>query len=85
MAPNMMLAQHRGRGGAGGKSGSTGVGDTESPEAKEFERAAALQARPEQLTAFQQLTKSDQAARKNTAEFLQRAQGADLPGCVSPR
>jgi hypothetical protein len=74
----MLLAQHRGRGG-GGKTGSTGVGDTESPEAKEFERAAALQARPEQVAVFQQLTKSDQVARKNAAEFLQHAQDADLP------
>jgi hypothetical protein len=77
-APGMLLAQHRGRGG-GGKTGSTGAGDTESPEAKEFERAAALQARPEQVTAFQQLAKSDQTARKNVAEFLQHAQDADQP------
>jgi hypothetical protein len=75
----MVFAQHRGGRGAGGKTGSTGVGDTESPEAKEFERAAALQARPEQVTAFQRLTKSDEAARKKAADFLQHAQSADQP------
>lgn len=71
--------QRRGGRGGGGKSNPTGVGDSESPEAKEITRAAALQARPDQVTQFQQLTRSDQLAHENAQALLQHANVADKP------
>lgn len=71
--------QHRGGRGGGGKSNPTGVGDTESPEAKEITRAAALQARPDQVTQFQQLTRTDQLAHENAQALLQHASTTDKP------
>jgi len=69
------IAQHRGgRGGGGSRTGSTGVSDNESQQTKDFERAAAIHARPEQMTQFQQVTKSEQTARKNTENLLQVAE-----------
>ena len=75
----IMLAQHRGGRGGGGKSGPTGVSDSETEQSKDFKRAAAIQARPEQITQFQQLTKSDQVARKSAQGILEHAENADQP------
>lgn len=79
LVTSMALAQRRGGRGSGGKSNPTGVGDNESPEAKEITRAAALQARPDQITQFQQLTKSDEVAHQNAQTLLQHADAADKP------
>jgi hypothetical protein len=76
MSVDSLLAQHRGHRGSGGSSSSTGVSQPESPESKEFQRAAAIQARPEQVTEFQQLIKSDQAAQKSAQDLLQVAETA---------
>ena len=75
-----MLAQHRGGRGGGGKNGPTGVSDSETEQSKDFKRAAAIQARPEQITQFQQLTKSDQVARKSAQGILEHAENEDQPG-----
>lgn len=72
--PNGVEGQHRGGRGGGSRSSPTGVSDNESQQTKEFERAAAIHARPEQITQFQQLTKSEHIARKNTENLLQVAE-----------
>ena len=77
IVPAGIEAQRRGGRGGGSKNPSSGSGDTESPEAKQFERAAAIQARPEQVTLFQQMTKTDQTARKNAQDLLEHAATAD--------
>ena len=77
--PGTMLSQHRGGRGGGARSGSTGVSDTETKEEKDFKRAAAIQARPEQVVQFQQLTKSDRAAQKSAQDLLQLADSASQP------
>ena len=74
MLPATTLAQRRGGRGGGSRSSPTGVSDSESQQTKDFERAAAIHARPEQITQFQQLTKSEQMARKNTENLLQVAE-----------
>lgn len=68
------VAQHRGGRGGGSRGGSTGVSDNESQQTKDFERAAAIHARPDQMTQFQQVTKSEQTARKNTENLVQVAE-----------
>jgi len=77
--PGTMLSQHRGGRGGGARSGSTGVSDTETKEEKDFKRAAAIQARPEQVVQFQQLTKSDRAAQKSAQDLLRLAESASQP------
>ena len=72
--PDGATAQRRGGRGGGSRNSPTGVSDNESQQTKEFERAAAIHARPEQITQFQQLTRSEQTARKNTENLLQVAE-----------
>lgn len=79
LAPCFLFGQRRGGRGSGGRTAPSGGGDTETDEAKQFERAAAIQARPEQVTQFQAMTKSDQAARTSTQDLLQHAGTADQP------
>lgn len=79
LAPCFLFGQRRGGRSAGGRTAPSGGGDTETDEAKQFERAAAIQARPEQVTQFQAMTKSDQAARTSTQDLLQHADTADQP------
>jgi hypothetical protein len=74
LVSSVALSQHRGGRGAGGGRTAPGTpADTESPEAKQLERAAVIQARPEQVTQFQSMTRSDQAARSSAKELLQNA------------
>lgn len=77
MLPATTFAQRRGGRGRGSRSSPTGVSDNESQQTKDFERAAAVHARPEQITQFQQLTRSEQAARKSTEDLLQLAEAAN--------
>src|SRR5215469_9385569 len=72
--PTTTLGQHRGGRGGGSRTGSTGVSDNESQQTKDFERAAAIRARPEQIMQFQQSTNSRQIARNNTENLLQIAE-----------
>jgi hypothetical protein len=46
---------------------------------KDFKRAVALQASPDQVVQFQRLTKSTQAARKDAQDFIQLAESASRP------
>jgi len=45
----------------------------------DFSRAIALQATPEQVAWFQQLTKSTEAARKEVQSLIQQAESANKP------
>jgi CHAT domain-containing protein len=46
---------------------------------KDFKRAVALQATPDQVVQFQRLTKSTQAARKSAQDIQQLAESANQP------
>ncbi|HYL14849.1 MAG TPA: hypothetical protein VEV41_17535 [Terriglobales bacterium] len=77
MSPHKLLAQHRGGHGAGTGRPPTGVSKTD--DLKDFNRAVALQATPDQVIQFQRLTKSTQAARKGAHDLLQLAENASKP------
>ena len=77
MSPHALLAQHRGGHGAGAGRPSTGASNTD--DLKDFKRAIALQATPDQVTQFQRLTKSTQAARKGAQDLLQLAEDTSKP------
>lgn len=74
MGSHTLLAQRRGGNGAGAGRGPTGVSNTD--DLKDFKRAVALQATPDQMIQFQRLTKSTQAARKDAQDLLQLAGNA---------
>ena len=71
------MTQRRGSGrGAAGRTAPGSAGDPESPEAKQLERAAVIQARPEQVTQFQAMARSDAVARSSTQKLIQNASTA---------
>jgi len=74
--PQTMMAQHRGGrgGGTGAARGPAGVSDKD--DLKDFKRAIALQATPDQVQQFRQLSESVQSARKEAQSLLQIAQNA---------
>jgi chromosome segregation ATPase len=75
--PNTLLAQ-RGVHRTGAGRPTTG-GSNPAPsnsDMNDFNRAVALQAAPEQIARYQQLTKSMEAARKETQNLLQHAANA---------
>ncbi|MGA7558865.1 MAG: hypothetical protein WCF61_16865 [Terriglobales bacterium] len=72
IGPHPLLAQrHGGRGTANPPNSATN-----SDDLKDFNRALALQATADQKTQFQELTRSTQAARKGTQDFLHVAESA---------
>jgi hypothetical protein len=71
--------QHGGHGG-GGRSGAprgTGSGDPSNSNLQDFNHALAVQATPDQVSQFQALAKSTEAARKQAQELLQMASKAN--------
>lgn len=76
MSPDALLAQHRGGHGAGAGPPATGVSND---DLKDFKRAVALQATPDQVIQFQGLTKSTEAAQKGAQDLLQLAEDASKP------
>jgi hypothetical protein len=80
MNPHILLAQHRGGHGVGTARAPAGVSSTD--DLKDFKRAVALQASPDQVIQFQRLTKSTQAARKSAQDLLQLAENASKPDLV---
>ena len=74
ISPYYLLAQHGGGRGAGAGRPPTGVSNTD--DLKDFKRAVALQASPDQVIQFQRLTRSTQAARKD-AQDLQLLAGSE--------
>jgi len=77
MSPRALLAQRRG--GQGGGPGRPPVGVSNTDDLKDFKRAVALQATPDQRIQFQRLTKSTKAARKGAQALLQLAEDASKP------
>jgi hypothetical protein len=77
VTPCPLLAQHGGHGAAAGRppAGASNPAPDNS-DLKDFNRAIALQATPEQVAWFQQLTKSTEAARKEAKELIQLAEKA---------
>lgn len=65
--PTVLLAQHRGTHGAG--AAGAPAGPPASDDMKDFSRAVALQATPEQANVYQQLTASLASAKKGVLEF----------------
>lgn len=70
--PRPLLAQRHG----GRNPANSPNSPSNSDDLKDFNRALALQATADQKTQFQELTKSTQAARKGTQDFLQVADSA---------
>ena len=77
MSPHTLLAQHRGGHGASAGGGPTEVPDTDA--LKDFKRAAALQATPDQVIQFRRLTRSTEVARKGVQDLLRLAERASKP------
>jgi hypothetical protein len=78
MSPRPLLAQRRG--GQGAVRPSTGVPDTDDPTG--FKRAVVLQATPDQVIQFRQLTSSTQVARKHAQDLLQLAEDGSKPNVL---
>jgi hypothetical protein len=76
-SPHTLLAQRGGHGTGAGRS-PTGVSNPapSNSDISDFNRAIALQATPEQIARFQQLTKSTEAARKEAQNLFQQAENA---------
>jgi hypothetical protein len=76
----MLLAQ-RGAHGAGAGRPSTGASNPapNNSDMKDFSRAMALQATPEQIARFQHLTQSTEATRKQAQNLVQHAENASAP------
>jgi hypothetical protein len=72
--PHALLAQRRGGRGQGAGRPPTGVPDTD--DSTGFKRAIELQATPDQVVQFRQLTDSTQIARKRAQDLLQLAEDA---------
>jgi hypothetical protein len=72
MNPNGLLAQHRG--GRGGGTARAPGGASSSDDLKDFKRAIALHASPDQTVQFRRLTESTQVARKNAQDLLKLAE-----------
>jgi hypothetical protein len=74
MNPYALLAQRRGGHGAGMAPAPAGVPRTD--DLKDFKRAIALQASPDQMDQFRRLTESTQGARKSAQDLLKLAENA---------
>jgi hypothetical protein len=74
MNPHTLLAQRRGGHGAGTARAPAGVSSTD--DLKDFKRAVALQASPDQVVQFRRLTESTQVARKSAQDLLKLAENA---------
>ncbi len=72
--PYTLLAQRRGGRGAS-TAGAPGRAST-SDDLKDFKRAIALQASPDQVVQFRRLTESTQVARKSAQDLLTLAENA---------
>jgi hypothetical protein len=72
MNPYSLLAQRRGGHGAG--TARAPAGESSADDLKDFNRAIALQASPDQVAQFRRLTESTQAARKTAQDLLRLAE-----------
>lgn len=77
MSPCTVLAQRRG--GHGTSAGRPSAGGSNTDDLKDFKRAVALQASPDQMKQFNKLTKSTQAARQGAHDLVQLAGNTSRP------
>ena len=85
MNPHTLLAQHQGGRSAGTARAPAGVSSTD--DLKDFKRAVALQANPDQVIQFRRLTESAQVARKSAQDLLKLSENAsktDLSRSTNP-
>ena len=85
MNPYALPAQHRGGHGAGTARAPVGASSTD--DLKDFKRAVALQASPDQVVQFRRLTEGTQVARKSAQDLLKLAANSskgDLFGSTNP-
>jgi hypothetical protein len=74
MNPYALLAQRRG--GRGEGTARAPVGASSTDDLKDFKRAVALQASPDQVVRFRRLAESTQIARKSAQDLLKFAENA---------
>jgi hypothetical protein len=74
MNPCALQAQRRGGHGAG--TARAPVGASSADDLKDFKRAVALQASPDQVVQFRRLTEGTQVARKSAQDLLKLAENA---------
>jgi len=72
--PYALLAQRRGGHGAG--TARPPAGESSTADLKDFKRAIALQATPDQVAQFRRLTESTQVARKSVQDLVKLAENA---------
>jgi hypothetical protein len=82
MNPHILLAQRRG--GRGGGTGRAPAGASSTDDLKDFKRAMALQASPDQVAQFQRLNESTQVARKSAQDLLKLADNASTTDLFRP-
>jgi hypothetical protein len=73
-----LLAQHGGHGTGHAPTGTSNPTPNRN-DMSDFNRAIALQATPDQIARFQQLTKSTEAARKEAQNLIRPAEDANRP------
>jgi hypothetical protein len=78
VCPPLLLAQRGGRGAGAGRP-VTGASSPAPNSDSDFARAVALQATPDQVAKFPQLTESTEAARKEAQNLIQLAENANKP------
>jgi len=79
VSPYMLLAQHGGHGAGAARPPAGASNPASNSDMNDFSRAIALQATPEQVAWFQQLTKSTEAARKEAQSLIHQAESANKP------
>jgi hypothetical protein len=82
MNPHVLLAQRRG--GHGGGTGRAPAGGSGTDDLKDFKRAMALQASPDQVVQFQRLNESTQVARKSAQDLLKLAENPSRTDLLRP-
>ena len=83
MNPHILLAQRRG-GHGGGPGRRAPAGGSGTDDLKDFKRAMALQASPDQVVQFQRLNESTQVARKSAQDLLKLAENPSKTDLFRP-
>jgi hypothetical protein len=78
-SPCALLGQHGGRGAGTGHPSTGAPNPSTNSDITDFNRAVALQATPEQIAQFKELTKSTDAARKAAQTVIEHADHATDP------
>ncbi|HXR15833.1 MAG TPA: hypothetical protein VN777_06440 [Terriglobales bacterium] len=79
VSPCTLLGQHGGRGVSTGRPPTGAPNPSTNSDITDFNRAVALQATPEQIAQFKELTKSTEAARKAAQIVIEHADHAKEP------